>query len=56
MTIKYEAVAHFDIETEVGVPENATDDDILLAIMEDLMGRYDLLITIKKGETNNAEN
>ena len=30
MTIKYEADAHISIQTEIMVPENATDDDILL--------------------------
>lgn len=52
MIVKYEAVAHFDMETEIEVPENATDDDILLAIMKDLMDRYNLFITYEKGETN----
>lgn len=50
MIVKYEAVAHFDIETEIEVPEDATDDDILLAVMNDLMDHDDLLITVKKGE------
>lgn len=52
MTIRYEAVAHFDIETEIEVSENATDDDILLAVMNDLMNRYDLLIAVEKEKKN----
>lgn len=53
MTIKYEASAHFDMETEIEVPENATEDDVLLAIMNDLMDRYDLFITVeRKGENH----
>lgn len=50
MTIKYEAAANFDIETTIEVPRDSTDDDILLAVMNDLMDRYDLLITVEKGE------
>ncbi len=48
MTIKYEADAHISIQTEIMVPENATDDDILLAIMLDLMDRYGFMVNVKK--------
>lgn len=52
MTIKYRASAHFDVETEIDIPDEDAVDDlaIWLAIMGDLESRYDLTVEILKGE------
>ena len=51
-TIKYHASAHFDIETEVEIPDDEAVDDlaIWLAIVGDLENRYGLTIEFTKGE------
>lgn len=50
--VKYHASAHFDIETEIEIPDEEAADDlsIWLAIVGDLENRYDLTINILKGE------
>ena len=57
MKIRYKASAHFDVDTEIDIPDEDAVDDlaIWLAIMSDLESRYDLTVEILKGETNNAE-
>ena len=52
MTIKYYASGHFDIDTEIEVPENASILDIMMAIYKDLEDCYGLEITITKGESD----
>lgn len=53
MIVEYSAYAHFDIETEIVIPDEDVGDDlaIWLAIIGDLESRYGLTIDIKKGET-----
>lgn len=50
-TIKYHASAHFDIETEVKIPDDEAVDDlaIWLAIIGDLENRYGLTVEFKRG-------
>lgn len=50
MTVKYKARAHFDIETEVEVPDDEAVDDLAvwLAVVNDLERCYGLEIDILK--------
>lgn len=50
--IKYRASGHFDIDTEIEIPDEDAVDDlaIWLAIIGDLENRYDLTIQILKEE------
>lgn len=54
MTIKYRASAHFDVETEIDIPDEDAVDDlaIWLAIIGDLESRYDLTVEMLKGEND----
>ena len=48
MKLKYRASAHFDIETEIDIPDDESADElaIWLAIVGDLENRYNLAIDI----------
>ena len=48
MKVKYRASAHFDIETEIDIPDDEAADElaIWLAIVGDLKNRYNLTINI----------
>lgn len=48
MKVKYRASAHFDIETEIDIPDDEAADElaIWLAIVGDLENRYNLTIDI----------
>lgn len=48
MKVKYRASAHFDIETEIDIPDDESADGlaIWLAIIGDLENRYNLEIDI----------
>ena len=50
--IKYYASASFDIETEVAVKDNASEDEIREAIVNDLEARYNLTILYNKDGPN----
>lgn len=46
MKIKYNAIGSFDIsDVELTVSDNATEEDIVRDIVDDLMGRYNLDIS-----------
>ncbi len=57
MTVKYKAHAHFDIETEVEVPDDEAVDDLAvwLAVVSDLERCYGLEIDILKGENDGSQ-
>lgn len=57
MTVKYKARAHFDIETEVEVPDDEAVDDLAvwLAVVNDLENCYGLEIDILKGENDGSQ-
>ena len=54
MKIKYHASAHFDISTELDIPDEDAVDDlaIWLAIIGDLESRYNLTVEFEKGEND----
>lgn len=57
MTVKYKARAHFDIKTEVEVPDDEAVDDLAvwLAAVSDLEHCYGLEIDILKGENDGSQ-
>lgn len=57
-TIKYHASGHFDIETEVEIPDDEAVDDlaIWLAIVGDLENRYGLAIDFRRDSDDQVRN
>lgn len=56
MKIKYTASAHFDIDTEIEIPDEDAVDDlaIWLEIISDLENRYNLSIDFRKEKQNES--